>query len=283
MGPPGRKRVGGFLLAGGDQRAGRYGGTGHSTWLRCVADHQITKGKRVTDDPRGVADSGRCDREKIAEAVRTIIGAVGEDPERDGLLRTPERAASSLAWLTRGYEMSVSEVVGGGVFEEPHESMIVVRDIEVYSLCEHHLLPFYGRAHVAYIPNGKIIGLSKIPRIVDVFAQRFQVQERLTDEVADALMDVVSPHGVGVVVEAKHLCMMMRGVEKQHTVVSTSSLRGIFRDNLSTREEFIYRHKWHPHDLLFWDNRCTMHHATSYDRKYTRHLLRTTVKGDRPV
>lgn len=193
----------------------------------------------MTDHPEGVGNSERCNKKILADATRTIIQSVGEDPDREGLARTPERVAESLSWLTRGYEMSVEEVVGQGVFDEGHESMIVVRDIEVYSLCEHHMLPFFGKAHVAYIPNGKILGLSKIPRIVDVFAQRLQVQERLTDDVADAIMDVLSPHGVGVVVEAKHLCMMMRGVEKQNSSAVTSSLRGSFKSDAKTRDEFL--------------------------------------------
>jgi GTP cyclohydrolase I len=142
--------------------------------------------------------------------------------------------------LTRGYESDVREVVGGAVFEEAHENMVLVRDIELYSLCEHHLLPFFGKAHVAYIPNGRIVGLSKIPRLVEVFARRLQVQERLTEQIAQALQDVLEPRGVGVVVEAYHLCMMMRGVEKQNSKTITSALRGAFRDDPKTREEFLY-------------------------------------------
>ncbi len=171
--------------------------------------------------------------------VHAILEALGEDPGRPGLVRTPERVAKAYRWMTRGYDMSVADVVGDGVFEESHESMILVRDIELYSMCEHHMLPFFGKAHVAYLPAGKIIGLSKIPRIVDVFARRLQVQERLTDQVADAVMEVLHPHGVGVVVEASHLCMMMRGVEKQNSTTVTSALRGVFRDDARTREEFL--------------------------------------------
>jgi GTP cyclohydrolase IA len=189
--------------------------------------------------PDGVPNLKRCKETDIAAAARTILDAVGEDPNRDGLLRTPERVAASMSWMTRGYDMSVADVVGDGVFEEQHENMILVRDIEVYSLCEHHMLPFFGRAHVAYIPDGRIIGLSKIPRIVDVFAQRLQVQERLTDQVADALMEVLEPTGVGVVVEANHLCMMMRGVEKQNSSAVTSALRGSFKGDAKTRAEFL--------------------------------------------
>ncbi|MCL4866303.1 MAG: GTP cyclohydrolase I FolE [Gemmatimonadales bacterium] len=182
----------------------------------------------------------------IAGPVRQILAAIGEDADRDGLLQTPARVDASFRWLTRGYRMSVEEVVGDAVFDERHESMILVRDIELYSLCEHHLLPFYGQAHVAYVPAGRIVGLSKLPRIVEVFARRLQVQERLTDQIANAVMEVLAPHGVGVVIEAAHLCMMMRGVEKQHSRTVTSALRGIFRDDARTREEFlnlVSRHK----------------------------------------
>lgn len=175
----------------------------------------------------------------IAGPVLEILRALGEDPERAGLNRTPQRVDAALRWLTRGYGMSVAEEVGEAVFPEEHASMILVRDIELYSLCEHHLLPFFGRAHVAYVPNGRIVGLSKLPRIVEVFARRLQVQERLTDQIADAVMDVLEPQGVGVVIEAAHLCMMMRGVEKQNSRTVTSALRGIFRDDAKTREEFL--------------------------------------------
>jgi GTP cyclohydrolase IA len=177
--------------------------------------------------------------EAFAENVREIIGALGEDPDREGLVKTPDRVEKSLRFLTQGYWMTVEEVVGDAVFEETHQSMIMVRDIELYSLCEHHLLPFFGRAHVAYIPNGKILGLSKVARIVDVFARRLQVQERLTDEIADAIMDVLHPTGVGVVITAAHFCMMMRGVEKQHSGAVTSAMLGAFRTNRETRDEFL--------------------------------------------
>ncbi len=177
--------------------------------------------------------------EPFADQVRAILEALGESPEREGLLKTPQRVESSLRFLTQGYRMTVEEVIGDAVFEEEHQSMILVRDIEMYSLCEHHLLPFFGRAHVAYIPDGKILGLSKVARIVDVFARRLQVQERLTDEIADAVMDTLKPAGVGVVIEAAHFCMMMRGVEKQNSRAVTSALRGIFRDDSKTRVEFL--------------------------------------------
>jgi GTP cyclohydrolase I len=172
-------------------------------------------------------------------AVRTLLAELGEDPDRDGLKKTPERVDASLRTLTRGYAMSVKDVIGDAMFEEAHQSMILVRDIELYSLCEHHMLPFFGRAHVAYLPKGRIVGLSKIPRIVELFARRLQVQERLTDQIADALMEVLDPIGAGVVIEASHLCMMMRGVEKQNSRTVTSALRGGFRDDSKTRAEFL--------------------------------------------
>jgi GTP cyclohydrolase IA len=175
----------------------------------------------------------------LAPLVRRQLALLGEDPERDGLLKTPERVAKSLAWLTRGYGMDVADVVGDAVFEETHASMVLVRDIELYSMCEHHMLPFFGKAHIAYIPDGKIVGLSKLPRIVEVFARRLQVQERLTEQVAEAIEDVLKPRGVGVVIEAVHLCMMMRGVEKQNSKTITSALRGEFRDCPMTRDEFL--------------------------------------------
>jgi len=171
--------------------------------------------------------------------VHEMLEQLGEDPKREGLQQTPARVEASLKWLTRGYQMSVEDVIGDAIFHEKHESMICVRDIEIYSMCEHHMLPFYGRAHVAYLPDGKIVGLSKIPRVVEVFARRLQVQERLTDQVAEALCAVLKPLGVGVVIEAYHLCMMMRGVEKQNSKTVTSSLRGAFRDDAKTRDEFL--------------------------------------------
>ncbi|HKV73517.1 MAG TPA: GTP cyclohydrolase I FolE [Gemmatimonadales bacterium] len=176
----------------------------------------------------------------IAPAVRQILAALGEDPEREGLVKTPARVEAAYRFLTRGYQQSVKDVVGDAVFEdEAHENMVLVRDIQFYSLCEHHMLPFFGVAHVAYVPRGRIVGLSKLPRIVDVFARRLQVQERLTDQVADAVMDVVNPHGVGVLIEAVHLCIAMRGVEKQHSRTVTSAQRGIFRSDERTRTEFL--------------------------------------------
>jgi GTP cyclohydrolase IA len=176
---------------------------------------------------------------RMPELVRAQLQELGEDPEREGLLRTPERVAKSLRWLTSGYALEAEDVVGDAVFKETYGEMILVRDIELYSLCEHHMLPFFGKAHVAYIPDGRVVGLSKIPRLVEVFARRLQVQERLTEQVADALMDVLQPIGVGVVIEAQHLCMMMRGVEKQGSSTVTSALRGSFRECPMTRAEFL--------------------------------------------
>jgi GTP cyclohydrolase IA len=174
-----------------------------------------------------------------AELVRRQLALIGEDPEREGLVRTPDRVAKAMHFLTAGYDMTVEEIVGSALFEEEHENMVMVRDIELYSLCEHHMLPFFGKAHVAYIPNGRIVGLSKLPRIVEMFARRLQVQERLTEQVAKAIEDVLAPRGVGVVIEAFHMCMMMRGVEKQNSRTITSALRGVFRDDARTREEFL--------------------------------------------
>jgi len=176
---------------------------------------------------------------ELESLVRRELELLGEDPDREGILRTPERVARSMAWLTRGYEMNVREVIGDAVFAEAHANMVMVRDIEMYSMCEHHMLPFFGKVHIAYIPSGRIVGLSKLPRIVEVFARRLQVQERLTDQVAEALCAVLKPLGVGVVIEAYHLCMMMRGVEKQNSKTVTSSLRGAFRDDAKTRDEFL--------------------------------------------
>jgi GTP cyclohydrolase I len=171
--------------------------------------------------------------------VRRELELLGEDPDREGLKRTPARVARALKWMTQGYGSSAKDVVGNGIFREAHDNMIMVRDIELYSMCEHHMLPFFGKAHVAYIPNGKIVGLSKIPRIVDVYAQRLQVQERLTEQIAEGLCSVLDPAGVGVVIEAYHLCMMMRGVQKQNSKTITSALRGAFREDPKTRDEFL--------------------------------------------
>jgi GTP cyclohydrolase I len=175
----------------------------------------------------------------IAQAYRELLEAIGENPRRQGLARTPERAARALEFLTQGYRQNPEEIINGAIFDSDASEIILVKDIELYSLCEHHLLPFIGRAHVAYIPNGKVIGLSKVARIVDVFARRLQIQENLTTQIAEALMDALAPSGVAVVVEAKHLCMMMRGVEKQNSVMKTSCLLGTFKDDARTRSEFL--------------------------------------------
>jgi GTP cyclohydrolase IA len=179
------------------------------------------------------------ENKEFEELVRRELELLGEDPAREGLVRTPSRVAKSLKWMTQGYASSAEQVVGEGIFKEDHDNMIMVRDIELYSMCEHHMLPFFGKAHVAYIPNGKIVGLSKIPRIVDVYAQRLQVQERLTEQIAEGLCRVLNPAGVGVVIEAYHLCMMMRGVQKQNSKTITSALRGAFREDPKTRDEFL--------------------------------------------
>ena len=171
--------------------------------------------------------------------VEEMLRHLGEDPERDGLKKTPQRVSAAMHWLTRGYHIDPDKLIRDAMFEEPHEQMVLVRDIDLYSMCEHHMLPFFGKAHVAYVPDGRIVGLSKIPRVVEVFARRLQVQERLTDQIADALQETLQPHGVGVVIEAFHLCMMMRGVEKQHSKTITSALRGIFRSDPRTRDEFM--------------------------------------------
>jgi len=173
------------------------------------------------------------------DLVHEMIRRLGDDPDRTGLVRTPERVEEALRFLTEGYRLSPEDVVGKGVFEDRHQNMVIVKNIEMYSLCEHHLLPFFGKVHVAYIPDGHILGLSKVARLVDVFARRFQVQERLTEEIAESLWAVVEPEGVGVVVEAHHLCMMMRGVEKQNSYTITSAVRGSFREDATTRDEFL--------------------------------------------
>ena len=200
------------------------------------APHSARSSLSLVEEPASdVASSQRA----LEDLVRRQLELIGEDPERDGLLRTPERVAKSLAWLTRGYSLDAADVIGEAVFEEEHEGMVMVRDIELYSMCEHHMLPFFGRAHIAYIPDGRIVGLSKLPRIVEVFARRLQVQERLTEQIAQGIEHVLRPRGVGVVIEAVHLCMMMRGVEKQNSRTITSALRGVFRDCPMTRDEFL--------------------------------------------
>ncbi len=177
--------------------------------------------------------------ERLESLARNLLVELGEDPDRDGLERTPRRVAESLRFLTKGYQEDVDQVLNGALYDVAHDEMIIVRDIEVFSLCEHHLLPFFGKCHVAYIPSRKVIGLSKIARLVDVFARRLQVQERLTTQVAQVLMEKINPLGVGVVMEAQHLCMVMRGVQKQNSVAVTSAMLGVFRDKKQTRDEFL--------------------------------------------
>lgn len=175
----------------------------------------------------------------IAAHMEDILRELGEDPSRDGLLATPMRAEKALRFLTSGYQADLQEIVNGAIFEERCDEMVLVKDIEFFSMCEHHLLPFYGKAHVAYIPNNRIIGLSKIPRIVDMFARRLQVQERLTKQVAECLQELLDAQGVGVIMEARHFCMMMRGVEKQHSATTTSAMLGVLRRRKETRDEFL--------------------------------------------
>lgn len=175
----------------------------------------------------------------LEDLYRQILVALGEDPNREGLIKTPCRAAEAMRFLTRGYQQDINNVLNGAIFEEPYEDMVIVRDIEFYSLCEHHMIPFFGKAHIAYLPAGRIIGISKLARLVDVFARRLQVQERMTVQIASALEEALRPKGVGVVVEARHLCMMARGVEKQNSNVTTSEMRGTFREDRRTREEFL--------------------------------------------
>ena len=174
-----------------------------------------------------------------ADLLRELLLRLGEDPEREGLKRTPERAAAALAHLTKGYGEDPEHVLRSALFTVDYDEMVIVKDIEMFSLCEHHMLPFFGKVHVAYIPNGKVIGLSKLPRLVDIFARRLQVQERLTVQIAETIQRTIEPQGVGVVIEARHLCMMMRGVEKQHSAAVTSSMLGVFRDEQETRQEFL--------------------------------------------
>jgi GTP cyclohydrolase I len=176
---------------------------------------------------------------EMAELVRRLLVGLGEDVERDGLQRTPERVANALLELTKGYHMNVEEVLNGALFEVTYDEMVIVKDIEMFSLCEHHLLPFFGKVHVAYLPGKKVIGLSKIARLVEMFSRRLQIQERLTSQIAKTIEEAIAPAGVGVVIEARHLCMMMRGIEKQHSSAVTSSMLGAFRDNVQTREEFL--------------------------------------------
>lgn len=176
---------------------------------------------------------------KLKSLVTDLLIEIGEDPKREGLVRTPERVAKAYKFLTRGYEQDIEEVLNGAIFNECYNEIVLVKDIDFFSLCEHHLLPFYGKCHIAYIPNNKIVGLSKIPRIVEIFSRRLQVQERMTTQIGDLIYKVLEPQGVAVVIEASHLCMMMRGVEKQNSIATTSNMLGVFKSNAKTRDEFL--------------------------------------------
>jgi GTP cyclohydrolase IA len=199
-------------------------------------DERMVVTERSLDGPQLVS---RDDEGPIAHRVREILGALGEDPRREGLVRTPLRAQKALQYLTSGYTTDLDQIVNNALFKVEYDEMVIVKDIEFFSLCEHHMLPFYGKAHVAYLPNCRVIGLSKIPRIVDMFARRLQVQERMTQQIAESIREVLDPRGVGVILEAQHFCMMMRGVEKQHSGTVTSAMLGAFRENKETRDEFL--------------------------------------------
>jgi len=190
---------------------------------------------------KSLVEVGRLDerQDALQQLTRMMLQTLGEDPERDGLLDTPRRVQESLQFLTNGYDVNPADVVGDALFEDSYDEMVLVRDIELYSLCEHHMLPFFGKAHIAYLPHGKVVGLSKLARLVDVFARRLQVQERLTRQIAESIQTLLDPAGVGVVIQASHLCMMMRGVQKQNSSTVTSCLLGDFRDDQRTRTEFL--------------------------------------------
>jgi GTP cyclohydrolase IA len=192
-----------------------------------------SKVRRIT------AANSRRSASRIPDIVRDLLASLGEDTDREGLRETPERAAKALEFLTGGYDMKVEDVLNGALYSVTYDEMVIVKDIELFSLCEHHLLPFFGKCHVAYLPDKKVVGLSKIPRLVDMFARRLQIQERLTQQIAATLQQRIGPQGVGVVIEARHLCMMMRGVEKQHSQTVTSAMLGVFREQQQTREEFL--------------------------------------------
>ena len=189
--------------------------------------------------PSTTVEAPLLDSVSTQDLYRELLVRIGEDPTRDGLVRTPERMEKSMSFLTRGYTMDVTEVLHNALFDVDYDEMVIVKDIEFFSQCEHHLLPFFGKAHIAYVPNGKVIGLSKIPRLVDVFARRLQVQERLTRQIGDAITEAIHPQGVAVILEAQHLCMMMRGVEKQHSATVTSAMLGVFKTQTQTRNEFL--------------------------------------------
>ncbi len=184
-------------------------------------------------------EENKLNRKVVEDAVLTILNEIGEDPTREGLKHTPHRVAKAYEFLTQGYNKNIEEILNGAIFEEKYDEMVIVKDIDFYSLCEHHMLPIFGKAHIAYIPKGKIVGLSKLPRIVDVFARRLQVQERLTQQIADTIDQYLNPAGVAVVIEAYHMCMMMRGVEKQNSITTTSAMHGVFSEDTRTRSEFL--------------------------------------------
>ena len=198
-----------------------------------------TNGKTAVDESAEIAIPGAQGSETIADLVRRIIAQLGEDPDREGLRDTPDRFEKALRFLTSGYHQDPGEILNGAMFSVTYDEMVVVKDIELYSLCEHHLLPFFGKCHVAYIPNKKVVGLSKIARLVNMYARRLQIQERLTSQIAQTLEEQLSPQGVGVIIEARHLCMVMRGVEKQNSAAMTSAMLGVFRQSKQTRDEFL--------------------------------------------
>jgi GTP cyclohydrolase I len=223
-----RRRLHGVVRERLDEMAGKFE-------IDEVVKNGNGNGHEAAQKDAAVSLLGASTQEIYAELLKRI----GEDPTRDGLLQTPKRMEKSMAFLTKGYEQTVASVLHGALFDVDYDEMVMVRDIEFYSMCEHHLLPFFGKAHIAYVPNGKVVGLSKLPRIVEVFARRLQVQERLTQQIAEAIEEAIAPQGVGVVIEAQHLCMMMRGVEKQSSLTVTSSLRGVFKTQMQTRSEFL--------------------------------------------
>ena len=204
--------------------------------IDCITPDTTLPGDGVAESPKGADGLSGVSTQEL---YRELLRRMGEDPERDGLLRTPERMERSTAFLTRGYGQTIEQVLHGALFDVDYDEMVIVKDVEFYSQCEHHLLPFFGKAHVAYVPDGKVIGLSKLPRVVEVFARRLQVQERLTRQIADAITEAIHPQGVAVILEAQHLCMMMRGVEKQHSKTTTSAMLGVFKTQMQTRNEFL--------------------------------------------
>jgi GTP cyclohydrolase I len=207
--------------------------------MRKISGNAAAK-ERLSSSKNSVIEfQSKSQRSSISEHMREVLKSLGEDPGREGLVRTPDRAEKALKYLTSGYSADIGKIVNGALFDVQYDEVVIVRDIEFFSMCEHHMLPFFGKMHVAYLPGEKVIGLSKIPRIVDVFARRLQIQERLTQQVAETLQELLSPRGVAVICEARHFCMMMRGVEKQHSGAITSAMLGAFRDNKETRNELL--------------------------------------------